>query len=66
MVDGCTPTFVVNFYRHVDGVLQYNMTCHGANTYCHRIWLGCGFVRIYMDVNEHESLSNITLRHKLK
>ena len=34
MVDGCTPTCVVNFYRHVDDVLQYNMTCHGANTYC--------------------------------
>ena len=34
MVDGCTPTFVVNFYRQVDGVLQYKMTCYGANKYC--------------------------------
>ena len=23
-------------------------------------------IRMYMDVNEHERLSNITLRHKLK
>lgn len=33
MVDEFTPTFVVNFYRQLDGALQHKMT-HGANTYC--------------------------------